>query len=86
VGRCLVRVDSDRFPERAPAPVAGVAVFDSPPAAAAVRSTRRPGDSLHGTGFKWKNGSNAKWPSDAGEVKWKARGLRATQIPADKGT
>jgi hypothetical protein len=37
------------------------------------------------TGFKWKNGSEGKWQSEYGEVTWKARGIRATQIPTGKG-
>jgi hypothetical protein len=36
------------------------------------------------TGFKWKNGSTGKWPSEYGEVTWKARGIRATRLPASK--
>lgn len=33
------------------------------------------------TGFKWKNGSDGKWSSEYGEVTWKAKGVRATQLP-----
>ncbi|HEX3149896.1 MAG TPA: hypothetical protein VHR66_17600, partial [Gemmataceae bacterium] len=33
------------------------------------------------TGFKWKNGSKGQWSSEAGAVTWKAKGIRATQVP-----
>lgn len=34
------------------------------------------------TGFKWKNGNTTRSPSwDAGEVTWKASGIRAAQVP-----
>jgi hypothetical protein len=34
------------------------------------------------TGFKWKNNAGPNGPSwDSGEVKWRSKGIRATQLP-----